>query len=183
MRSIGDTFRLGLILEEEEMKITQEWLDKLATFQLMLAAFAVLGILLAIFIDVCSRAIFNAPIGMTLDIVSYWCMIPVTFFPLMYLEIRREHIETDLFYSRFSPRLRHLSDLISGILATAIYVGIAWLTFQQAITATQSQEVSMGVNLIPIWPARWILPLAFGSAAFASILVTVRIFSREEKHV
>lgn len=144
-----------------------------ANFQLTLAAIGVLAILLTISLDVFLRAVFNAPFSATIEIVSFYYMIPVVFFPMMYLEHTGTHIETDLFYRLFPIRLQKLSDLASGLITIGIYSVIAYLTFKQAIKSTHSGEVAMGVNLLPIWPVRWVLPIVFTSAALAATLLTI----------
>ncbi len=153
------------------------WLNRavgrVANFQLILAAIGVLAILLTISFDVFLRAAFNSPFSATIEIVSFYYMIPVVFFPMMYLEHTGTHIDTDLFYRFFPIGLQKLSDLTSGLITIGIYCVIAYLSFKQAITSTQSGEVAMGVNLLPIWPVRWVLPLVFCSAAFAATLLTV----------
>jgi TRAP-type C4-dicarboxylate transport system permease small subunit len=146
---------------------------RVANFQLTLAAIGVLAILLTISLDVFLRAAFNAPFSATIEIVSYYYMIPVVFFPMMYLEHTGTHIDTDLFYGLFPTGLQKFSDLVSGLITIGIYGLIGFVTFKQAITSTQSGEVAMGVNLLPIWPVRWILPIVFISAAFAATLLTI----------
>ena len=155
-------------------------LETIASYQLTLAAIGVLGVLVAICVDVFCRAVFNAPISATLDIVSFWCMIPVAFFPMMFLETNREHIQTDLFYRMFPSGVRYIADIASNVLAIAIYAILAWLTYQQAVKSTEVHEVSMGVNLLPIWPVRWILPVAFSMAAIASLAKLATDFRRTD---
>ncbi len=154
---------------------------RIANFQLILAAIGVLAILLTISLDVFLRAVFNSPFSATIEIVSFYYMIPVVFFPMMYLEHTGTHIDTDLFYRLFPTDLQKLSDLVSGVITISIYGVITYLSFKQAITSTHSGEVAMGVNLLPIWPVRWVLPLVFASATLASTLLTIhRIQMRKD---
>ncbi len=154
-----------------------DWINRavgrMANFQLVLSAIGVLAILLTISLDVFLRAALNAPLSSTIEIVSFYYMIPVVFFPMMYLEHTGTHIDTDLFYRLFPTGFQKFSDLVSGLITICIYSVIAFLSFKQAITSTKSGEVAMGVNLIPIWPVRWVLPLVFASSALAAMLFTV----------
>ncbi len=151
-----------------------ELLDRFARLQLALAAFAVLAILLAISLDVVLRTTLSAPLTGTMEVVSFYCMIPVVFLPIMILEVRGEHIDTDLFYRFFPVAAKRLSVIVSGLLSIGIYGLLAYITYEQALSSTSRGEVAMGVNLMPIWPVRWILPLAFASSTIAALALTIR---------
>lgn len=151
-----------------------ETLDRFARLQLALAACAVLAILLAISLDVVLRTALSAPLTGTMELVSYYCMIPLVFLPIMVLEVRGEHIDTDLFYRFFPVFAKRLSVIISGLLSMGIYGLLTYITYEQAISSTGRGEVSAGVNLMPIWPVRWILPLAFASSTLAALGLTIR---------
>ena len=96
------------------MKRLTRYAEALASFQANLAGLAVLGILLTISLDVLMRSIFKAPFSATTEIVSYYWMVPAVFLPMMFLEISKGHIETDLFYQHFSVRLKKIARLIAG---------------------------------------------------------------------
>lgn len=151
-----------------------ELLDRFARLQLAIAAFAVLAILLAISLDVVLRTTLSAPLTGTMEVVSFYCMIPVVFLPIMILEVRGEHIDTDLFYRFFPVAAKRLSVIVSGLLSVGIYGLLTYITFEQAVSSTGRGEVAMGVNLMPVWPVRWILPLAFASSTLAACALTIR---------
>lgn len=148
--------------------------ETLASFQVNLAGLAVLGILATISLDVLMRALFRAPFSATSEIVSYYWMVPAVFLPLMFLEISKGHIETDLFYQHFPTPLKRIARLIAGVLSIGIYGLLAWFTLEQALRATAQGEVAMGVNLLPIWPVRWVMPVVFALAAATALLVLVK---------
>lgn len=152
--------------------------DRVARGQLTLAALAICAILLAISLDVALRTLFQAPLTGTMEVVSFYCMIPVVFLPVMLLELRGEHIETDLFYRLFPDALKRLSIVISALLSIGIYGLLTYITIEQAISSTSRGEVSMGVNLMPIWPVRWILPFAFATSALGALLLSIRNLTR-----
>lgn len=149
-------------------------LDRFARLQLAIAALAVLAILLAISLDVVLRTTLSAPLTGTMEVVSFYFMIPVVFLPIMILEVRGEHIDTDLFYRFFPVAAKRLSVIVSGLLSVGIYGLLTYITFEQAISSTERGEVAMGVNLMPVWPVRWILPLAFATSALAAFALTIR---------
>jgi TRAP-type C4-dicarboxylate transport system permease small subunit len=155
----------------------------LARLQLTVAAIAVLAILLTISVDVFLRAAFNAPFSSTIEIVSFYYMIPLVFFPIMTLELSGGHIDTDLFYRLFPRRMQQLSIAVSGMLTIGVYGLLTTVTFKQAIASTKSGEVAMGVNLLPIWPIRWVLPVVFASATLAAALLTIDRIRRGDDDV
>jgi TRAP-type C4-dicarboxylate transport system permease small subunit len=156
--------------------------DRLARVQLHLAGLAVLAILLNISVDVAMRAFFNASFSATTELVSYYYMIPVAFLPIMTLELKGGHIDTDLFYRLFPEPLKRVSRCISGIISVGIYGLLAYFTFVQAVSSTKSGEVAMGVNLLLIWPVRWVLPVVFALAAAAAFLVSVQYVLGARRH-
>lgn len=151
-----------------------EYAEKLAQLQLIVAALAVLALLLTISLDVILRATVNAPFSATIEIVSFYYMIPIVFFPIMFLEVSDGHIETDLFFRLFPQRMKQFSYAIAGILTIGIYSLLTYVTLKQAISSTQAREVSMGVSLLPIWPARWVLPVVFSSSAVAALILSIK---------
>lgn len=148
--------------------------ERLASFQATLAGLAVLGILVTISLDVLMRALFRAPFSATTEIVSYYWMVPAVFLPMMFLEISKGHIETDLFYQHFSVGLKKFARFLAGVLTIGIYGLLAWFTLEQALRSTARGEVAMGVNLLPIWPVRWVMPVVFTLAAATALLVLLK---------
>ncbi len=165
------------------MSTLYELVDRLARAQLTLAALAICAILVAISLDVTLRTIFRAPLTGTMEVVSFYCMIPVVFLPIMMLELRGQHIDTDLFYNLFPVSLKRLSIVISGMLSIGIYGMLTYFTFEQALSSTLRREVSMGVNLMPIWPVRWVLPFAFATSALGALLLCFRALKQRANDV
>lgn len=153
--------------------------ERLAALQLAIAGLAVLAILGNISVDVFLRAAFNAPFSSTIEIVSFYCMVPLAFLPIATLEITDGHIRTDLFYRLFPRGGQIVADVLSAILTIGIYSLLSWVTFKQAVVSTGSGELAMGVALLPIWPVRWVLPFAFAtSAAIALFMVVLHLTGR-----
>lgn len=146
-----------------------------AAIQLQIAGLAVLAIFLTISLDVLMKAFFNAPFSITIELVSYYYMIPLTFLPMMMLELRQEHIDTNLFYQMFPTVVQRIAQVISGAITIGIYGLLTRFTFEQALKSTASGEVAMGVNLLPIWPMRWVLPITFAFATLTAVLMTLHL--------
>ena len=155
-------------------------LSGLAWIQLALAAIAVAMILLNISLDVVLRVLFNAPLDSTIEIVSYYYMIPIAFLPIMTLELKNQHVATDLFYRNFSNRLKRVSVLVAGLLTVLLYGALTYFTFEQAVNSTMRGEVSMGSNYLPIWPVRWVLPFVFLTSGIAAVAQVIQQLGTEK---
>ncbi|WP_304511597.1 TRAP transporter small permease [Desulfobacula sp.] len=159
------------------MTIKTPRLESLAHFQNRLAGFAVLLILVHVSLDVLMRYMLNSPIPATLEVVSFYYMIALTFLPMLILEYQDKHIKTDLFFRQFPKALQRVSIAASGLMAVFFYWLLTYVCFEEALSATHRGEVVMGVHLLPIWPARWLLPVAFLSASIGALFSTIRALS------
>src|SRR5690606_14492712 len=76
-----------------------------------------------------------------------------------------------------SPRRLAMLEGIVAVL-TFVYVAIlAYLTFAHAVETTASGEVQDATFFdLPVWPARWLLPVAFGTMAAVLLAQAVRDF-------
>lgn len=67
--------------------------------------------------------------------------------------------------------------LVDGVaeIAGFIYIGLlTWLVFNEAMAATARNEIQDITYLdMPVWPARWILPIAFGLMAIVMLLQAI----------
>ena len=122
-------------------------------------AFIVL-MMLQIVVDVLSREFLGLPIDGTLEIVSFYYMVAVTFFPLAYVSHGEGHITVELF-TRGLPR-RRLAGLEAavGIVClgfVVLFVSQTWIAAVQSFESGEMWETSD--DLITIWPSRFALPI------------------------
>ena len=68
------------------MTLINQWTDRIPRVQLALAAIAICSILFAISLDV----ILQTTLTRTMEVVSFYCMVPVAFLPVVLLELRGE---------------------------------------------------------------------------------------------
>ncbi len=101
---------------------------------------------------------------------------------MMTLEYRSQHIKTDLFFRNFPKGLQKVCIVVSGLMTVILYWILTYVCFEQALSATHRDEVSMGVFLLPIWPVRWLLPVAFLSASLGAMACTIRELSGHDVH-
>jgi len=100
-------------------------------------AFAVAGacmvaMMVHIFLDVLLRGLFNKPLTGTLEIVSSYYMVAVSFLPLAALELSRDMVFVEVFTARMSAEWRRAMDAFARLLALgamtliAVSAGSGW---------------------------------------------------------
>jgi len=121
--------------------------------------------------DVLSRWFFGQPISGTVEIVSNYYLVPLTFLPLGAIQLADRHIAVDLFIQFVPASLRPGL----AIAMTTIALGFGgWLTlisFQEAIGSYRIGEViETAASVMIIWPSRFILAIGIG------VMVGVLVF-------
>ena len=137
------------------------------TIAVAVAGACLLLMMLQMVADITLKAVFNEPIEGNLEVVSYYYMVAVVFLPLGLVELEHEHIHVDMFVRPLPPAARNIV-YVGANLVAIVFVGLlAYQTFLDALRATEIDEVVMGTILVPIWPAKWALPVGFVSLILA----------------
>ncbi len=141
---------------------------------LIVAAVGLIAMMLHISGDILMSLIFNAPIATTSAIVTSYYMIAVAFLPILAAEYRGNQISVSLLTDMLSPRARYgLGTLVMGITAAA-YILLTVQSWQQAVDKLAiGAFVVEQTSRIPVWPAFFMLPLAFGAMALLLVLKAV----------
>ncbi len=123
--------------------------------------------------DVTGRTVFNHPFSGTTEIVSAYYMVAVAYLPWAWIASRDAHIRVELFTRFCSPRTIAWIDTIVQVI-TAVYVGFftweTWIRAGEQMAANESWQA--GSAYIPIWPSRWLLPVA-GALMVAYLVLRV----------
>jgi TRAP-type C4-dicarboxylate transport system permease small subunit len=129
-------------------------------------------------VDVTLRVLFNAPLTGTFEVVANYYMVAVMYLPLAYVSRHEGQIIVELFTRNMGERRLLRWDVVANAI-TALYVAVfAVYTGIKAVEQTELREVKeTGDTFMEIWPARWLLPIAFGLMA---IYLVVRI--RQDVH-
>ncbi|MGH2510923.1 MAG: TRAP transporter small permease subunit, partial [Ktedonobacteraceae bacterium] len=134
------------------------------------ASVSVILMMVQITADVVLKYMFHKPIAGTIEIIAYYYMPAAIFFPLAFAERHRRHITVTLFTQRFAPRRIAGFDVFSGLVSTLYVSLLTWSSVTSAILHTrQGEELDATFFYVPIWPARWFLPV--GAALFALYLL------------
>jgi TRAP-type C4-dicarboxylate transport system permease small subunit len=119
--------------------------------------------------DVMSRWLFGKPISGTMETVSIYYLVPLTFLPLGAIQLADRHIAVDLFSQFMPPLIRRSVAVAMTALALVFTVWLAWESFDEAFGSYAIGEViETAASVMIIWPSRFIL--AFGIGFMALVL-------------
>lgn len=143
------------------MRALENWIRAIARGLALLAGFSLLLMMLQTVADVIMSRVFSSPIEGNLDIVSLYHMVLVVFLPLAIVELRHEHINADLLVRTFPRPLQRACYFFGCLIGVAFFGVLAWQTAIDAIEAWKIGEVAMSSVYVPVWPAKFALPIGF----------------------
>lgn len=127
--------------------------------------------------DVLMARFFNKPIEGNMEIISVYHMILIVFLPLALVELRHEHISADLFV-RMMPAPLKRALYVLGCLVSIAFIGmLCYQTWIDAVEALKINEVVMGSIYIPVWPAKFALPVGFAAILLVLLLHVVKMIT------
>lgn len=124
-----------------------------------------LVMMLHVTLDVAMKYLLNQPVPGTLEVVSYYYMVGAVFLPIAFVEMTRGSVAVDLFYDRMSRPLQVACMALVLGLCAAVYAGLGWITYGDAMKSLATGEVVMGPVTVVVWPSRFVLPVSFGLGA------------------
>lgn len=138
---------------------------------MILGGVCLVALMLHIVANVASNALFNKPIIGTLEIVSWYYMVGIAFFPVAYVQYRRRHLMVEMFTLGLGPQGKSVVDALMGV-ASLVYVALlTWLVFGEAVEQTQLREFQDVTYFdMPVWPARWFLVVSFAAMTVTLVL-------------
>jgi len=140
----------------------QTLLGRVARATDLIAGLLVVAMMLHITADVAGRYLFNRPVPLTIEIVSYYYMVAIVFLPLAATELLDKHIYVEMLFERLSaPVRRRLLRVVHGISAVAFIV-VTVQTWIAAVHSFQVGQYTMGAYAIIIWPSRFVVPIGCG---------------------
>lgn len=156
-----------------------KWLEIPIHALLWIALLAGLLMMLHISIDVAGRTVFNHPLSGTTEIVSAYYMVAAAYLPWAWIARNNNHIQVELFTRLLPAKVNALLEPAVQFLTIAYVSLFTWETFIRAEHQTDAGEVwQAGTIFIPVWPSRWLLPLAGGLMVLYMLVRLVRDFMR-----
>ena len=144
--------------------------DRLAQWLALVGALGIAAMLLHVGADVLTRNLLGRPIPATNEIVSSYYMVLIAFLPLAWVERRRGMVTVDLIDALLTPTTRRLSDVFVALLATALYLVIAWVGWQSAVSRWQiGAFIDVLGHRLPVWPTYFLPPAGFLLAAMVTL--------------
>lgn len=157
------------------MNRMQTWCNHVANALILIAGVLAVILMIHVTLDAFARYLLNRTIGATLEIASLYYMVPLSLLPLAALVLRGELLSVEFLTSSLPRGLRAVLDMANQTLLAIVSGVLTWLSTLEAIDKTREGEVWESISgLIPAWPSRWFLPIAFG-LVFVSALVRVRL--------
>jgi TRAP-type C4-dicarboxylate transport system permease small subunit len=155
--------------------ITLKRLNEHITRALLVLA-AVLAFLLCFLVvaDVIGRVVFNSPVKGTTEIVSLSIVI-ICYLQAGFAIRSGGMLHVDMFVSKGGPRTQSAFAALAALAGLVFFALICWGSFEGASHAWTSNEYEgEGALRVPVWPARFVLILGTGVAAFSYALLLVQ---------
>lgn len=143
----------------------------------VIAGAAVLGLMLLVVADVSLRYLAGSPIRGTIDYVAFLLMPAIVALGFAVAERTGDHIGNPTLLNRLGDSDRRNLVRIGGVLLVAFLVFQIWTSWGRAVDSLESAEFSPGGLSLPLWPARFVIPV--GMALF--MLEVVRRLLRDER--
>ena len=134
---------------------------------------AVVSMLFHIVLDVVSRNILNQPIQGTLEYTTYWYMVTLSFIGMWLAQTKREHIAVTLLTERLPALATSIIAAAGTLISVTFLIFLAWFGWQAAVDYAAIQEY-VGIDRIPIWPIRFIVPISLLALAVTMAITTVQ---------
>ena len=109
-------------------------------------------------IDVILRYFFNSPTSWAFDF-STWGTGVIGFLLGGYTLVAAQHVRVDLFFEKFSLRMKSIIDLVSAIFLFMMVIALVWLGTDYVIHYYNIGAQSTGGFAIPLWVKWLIVPI------------------------
>ena len=121
--------------------------------------------------DVTMRSAFNSPIEGTTEVVAAYYMVIIAYLPWAWVARNDNHIVAGIFKQIGTPAFDYWVEIGVKLLTVGYLSLFTYQTFIAAAQRTAHGEVWLaGTKYLPVWPARWLLPLA-GTLMIAHLLL------------
>lgn len=133
--------------------------------------------------DVAVRYFSSTPLIGTLEIVSSYYMIAITFLPLGLVELKGEQVFVEVFTQRLPQKYRDRMDFVARVATALIFGAIAISCGLYAYDKMIRNEFQDLVYYdLPIWPSRWIICAGFALTSVAAACAVVRVLAGRESY-
>ena len=136
----------------------------------LVGALGVVAMLVHITAYVILRQFLHSPVPATVEIVSYYYMILITFLPLAWAERRGEMISIEIFASLMTGRIGRINEIFVALVTSGVYVVLTYTTWMVAMREFSARSFVISLSVaIPVWPSYFVLPVGFALAAVVTL--------------
>lgn len=136
----------------------------------ILAGIATFLVMMLVVVDVTLRFLGGGVPG-TLEIVTYYLMLVVAFLALGRVEQNNGMITVDALYDNLASPGRRWVMALSTLVSALVYGGLAYASMEEALKQYGIGAYAMTLTFkLVIWPAYFIVPLAFATATVVAAL-------------
>jgi len=148
--------------------------EQLTRLLLVLAAALAFLLCFLVVADVVGRVMFDRPVKGTTEIVSLSIVI-ICYLQTGFAIRSGGMLQVDMFVSKAGPRGQSLLAAVAALAGLVFFALVCWGSFEGAAHAWTSNEFEgEGALRVPVWPARFVLILGTGIAAFNYALLLVQ---------
>ena len=142
------------------LKKLLETLDTVNRLVARIIAYLVLPMLFVSMYEVIARYVFNSPTlwgGQVVSLLFVALVVPGG----GYLVLRDGHVRMDVLYSKWSPKRKAITDVVTFIIFFAFAFMLSWKAIEMAWSSVSMLEKSWGAFKGPIYPKK--IALALGA--------------------
>jgi len=158
------------------VKRAQRVLELVAEWLAIGGGGVVVALMILITLDALGRKTFGALPG-SLEFSEAF-MVPAVFLPLMFVQLKREHVFVSVVTTRLPYRTQVFLDGAAALVGVLIAALLTWLSLVKAIDSFIVGEYRVATISVPIWPFRWMIPLGTGLLTLQLALTAVYEFGR-----
>jgi len=141
-----------------------KWLEWPIHVMLWIGLLAGALMMLHVSAEFTGRTLFNHPFVGTAEIVSAYYMVAAAYLPWAWVAYKPGHIQVELF-TRMMPKPVSFWLSVAVKIVVVVYLAVfTWQSYEGAVSQTFSTpggEVwQIGNDYLPVWPSRWMLPVA-----------------------
>lgn len=162
--------------ENNVLSHAKQVLGALAEKMAYIGGFVVFILMILVSADVIGRKVWTSVPG-SFEL-SEALMVPAVFFPLMFVQMRREHVFVGVTTDWLSARTVACLDGLAAVIGFLMFGLLTWLSFGRALDAYSIGEYRLAVISVPIWPFRLMIPLGTGLMVLQLAIMAIEEFSR-----
>jgi len=133
-------------------------IDRLSSALALAAGVLILVLVLMITYSVVARKLFNAPLGLSLELSEY-AMLAFVFLPLAWIQTQKGHIRIDLLTSRLSPRKQIALEIFASVAGLVFFALLAWKSWEIAWKSYEMGLRSATTLRVPLFLPQVIIPI------------------------